>query len=190
VKRKILIHPCIFSVFWFMFLTGTVSAEKVFLVHKKDTVPFPNINYHFELLSLETDTDTLRYDDGVAGFRIVEAGKDSVKLRRPLKYADTSIRWGNNYNRPSDSGVSLADLYYTYFKQYKSRGIRYDQYEYKSFAYKDIRTLEYPTYHGSGDGCVGCMLIPGINVIYIIYATRRWKPRRLDMKKWKFVVDQ
>ncbi len=94
-----------------MFFTGTVSAQKVFLVHEKDTVPFPNLNYHFEILGLETDTDTLRYDDGVAGFRIVEAGKDSVKLRRPLKYADTSIRWGNNYNRPSDSRVSLADLH-------------------------------------------------------------------------------
>ncbi len=178
-----------------MFLAGTMSAQKVFLVRERDTVPFPNLNYHFEILGLETDADTIRYDDGVAGFRIVEAGKDSVKLRRPLKYADTSIRWSNRHDRHSDSGVSLANLHYTHFKQYKSRGIWYDlfvrvdQYEYKSFAYKDIRTLEYPTYHGSGDGCVGCVLIPGINVIYIIYATRRWKPRRLEMKKWKFVED-
>ena len=182
---------CIFSLLGLMFLAGTVSAQQVFLVHKKNKVPFPNDKYHFYVLGLETNTDTILYnEDLVKGFRIVEAGNDSVKLRRPSKYSEVSIRTGIKYNR-----VRTVDSTYSYRKEYKRGGIHYylftrvDQYEYKSFAYKDIRTLKYITYQGSYDGCVGCILIPGINVIYLIYAARRDRPRRLDMKKWKFVVD-
>ena len=187
---------CIFWVLGLIFLACMASAQKVFLVHKKNKVPFPNINYHFDVLGLTTNTDTIRYnEDLVEGFRIVEVGKDSVKLRRPLKYSEFSIRKGYKYNRPGAPDVRPLDSNYHLRKEYKRGGIRYylftrvDQYEYRRFAYKDIRTLVYPTYHGSGDGCAGCILVPGINVIFLVYAIRRWRPHRLDMTKWKFVVE-
>lgn len=188
-----------FSVLWVVFLAGTVSAQgqKVFLVHRKNKAPFPNHYDHSRVIGVRTDTDTILYNkDLVEGFRIDEVGTDSVRLKRPLKYSDTCIRSADRFYRLSSVTGHPEDSNYFYRKECKKEGVRYhlyvrvDQYEYRSYAYKDIRALKYPTYHGSGDGCSGCILIPGINVIWLIYAIKRWEPRNLDMAKWKFVVEE
>src|ERR1700754_4221274 len=105
---------CFFSVLGLTILASTAAAQKVFLIHKKNKVPFPNLNYHFDVLGLETSTDTIVYnEDLVEGFRIAETGNDSVMLKRPLQYSEFSIRKGYKNNHPGAPDVRLTDSNYT-----------------------------------------------------------------------------
>ena len=59
--------------------------------------------------------------------------------------------------------------------------------EKRSIAWQEVSEIRYPTYTGNGSGCMGCILIPGFNIGFIIWAYQRWEPRLIRMADWKLI---
>jgi len=170
------------------FFIHSANAQKVFLVLGKKKVPLPNPNIASQWVGLTTPNDTVKYFDKKGlSYSLFKANQDSIIIKRPLEYYDTSILVYGNANN-----FSFEHTNEKYFKENGKRYVRLikvDKDEYKSFAYKDITSFTYPTYTGKGDGCEACILIPGVNVLYIILARNRWRAHKLDMQEWKFLIE-
>lgn len=57
--------------------------------------------------------------------------------------------------------------------------------ESRTFALNDIRVITYRYRHDqSGEGCIACYLIPGLNIYYIW--SKSWRTKTFDMTQWRF----
>jgi len=135
-------------------------------------------------IGLTTTSDTIKY-----GFRSYEAykiHKDSIVVRKPSTFKDTIVAGAYLYPRPFDLQIG---------KTIRENGVRYYEikkilsYEQKSFAYKDITSMTYIVNKRRLDGCIFCILVPGINIWWFINIMRK-KEKTVDMKKWSIVTDK
>lgn len=147
-------------------------------------VPVPNIHVYRAHVGIITRYDTIRYNaDLVSGWELIAANKDSLTISRPLQWADSFIA-SSGYHYPEG---------YVYWSEKRTRGkrivrlLKVNTTEIRSFAWKEIEEIHYPTYTGNGSGCMGCILIPGFNIGFIIWAHQRWQPKRIRMNEWKLV---
>jgi hypothetical protein len=176
----------LFIVFYFLFSPNEIFAQDIFLKKKKKTFPFPNKNLSDQSIGVWAKDNTLEYiSDPVKGWKLVNASKDSVTVERAIKWRDTIIRrkigiypqgfiYGYDFRK---DGQKLTKLYCV------------ENSEQKRFAWSDIDVIKYPTYSGNGNGCMGCLLIPGFNIGFIIWASNRWKAYTINMKEWELIID-
>jgi len=171
----------------FAMASCTCVAQTVQIVKGKKKVPFPNTKLGRAQIGVMTDNDTIQYVKGSEkGWEVYSAGVDSFIIRKPILIIDSLVpRTAESYPEGFEYG-----------KRLKINGVKYTRiykvisYDYRSFAYKDIRRLKYPTYTGTSSGCMGCILVPGYNVYFIIWALHRWDAKEIDMRDWKIVVSQ
>lgn len=158
------------------------TAQQVYLVQGKRRVPFPSIHATQARIGVWTDTDTLAYDSkSDYGWEPGWVTKDSFQVKRALKIADSIVL--RNIGRYPEG--------YRYRSDFKKDGIKYTrlmkvlEYQYRVFAFKDVRKLQYPTYSGNGSGCIGCFFIPGFNIAFLLWAIHRYDARLINMGEWR-----
>lgn len=112
-------------------------------------------------------------DSSAAEFLVKNISADSITLYRPVEWKDTF-----SYKFNAWTGKDIPEK-----KRYYKVAIRFEQ---KQFSLAEITQIKY-TYQSdqSGDGCIGCLLIPGLNIYYLL--SKRHKTRVFDMTRWKFV---
>jgi hypothetical protein len=165
-----------------IFIAVDLNGQSVQIQRKNKMVPVPNIHVYRAHVGIITRYDTIRYNaDLVSGWELIAANKDSLTISRPLQWADSFIA-SSGYRYPEG---------YVYWSEKRTRGkrivrlLKVNTTEKRSFAWKDIEEIHYPTYTGNGSGCMGCILIPGFNIGFIIWAHQRWQPRRILMSEWR-----
>ena len=167
-----------------IFIAVDLNGQSVQLQRKNKIVPVPNIHVYRAHVGIITRYDTIRYNaDLVSGWELIAANKDSLTISRPLQWADSFIA-SSGYRYPEG---------YVYWSEKRTRGkrivrlLKVNTTEIRSFAWKDVVEISYPTYTGNGAGCMGCILIPVYNIGFIIWAHQRWLPKRICMDEWKLV---
>jgi hypothetical protein len=172
--------------FLILFLSSfsTSNGQGVVFVRKNKSFQVPNPHLIFHPIGIIAGKDTLVYvEDPSQAWTITLVNADSLRVSRPIRWRDTLV------NR-------LSDRYPKGFQYWKderimgekmTRLIAFDTLETKAFPWSDITAIHYPTYSGKGNGCMGCLLIPGFNIGFIIWAQNRWKPKWVRMDEWKLV---
>ena len=156
------------------------AGQKAYLTNGKMKVPLTEASW----IGLTTTRDTIKYwGNKTESYYIVQTGKDSLVVRKPDVFADTVVLQDDLY-----AGKLQFD--YRLDKYYKENKVRYCKirkvlsYQTKTFAYKDLTTLTYPVYTGRLDGCIGCILVPGLNIWWLIDIKNR-QEKTLKMTQWK-----
>ncbi|HET9277092.1 MAG TPA: hypothetical protein VFN95_02880, partial [Flavitalea sp.] len=139
-------------------------------------------------IGLITENDTIGYSHPEDNsYYIFTTGKDSIILRKP----DSVIRRSVNYQLIYENKLAYEYRMKKYFKGDGELFCEIEEianYQYKSFAYKDILSLIYTLYTGKGDGCIGCWFVPGLNILWMIEVLKR-QPNKVDLNKWTFVIE-
>ena len=139
-------------------------------------------------IGLTTGNDTVSYYQPEGdSYYIFAISKDSIVLRKP----DSLIRRSVNYQLIYENKLPYEYRMKKYFKRDGELFCEIEEivnYQYKSFAYKDILSLTYPLYMGKGNGCIGCWFVPGLNILWTIEVLKR-QPKKVDLGKWTFVIE-
>lgn len=167
-----------------MLVGAGASGQKAYLSDGKKKVELSERSW----IGLTTVNDTVKYwGDKSYSYYILSTGRDSLIVRRPGTFLDTIVLENDLYqNKPS--------FEYLMEKCYRENKVRYCKlrkilsYEVKSFAYRDLTSVTYSVYTGRLDGCIFCILIPGVNIWWLIDMKNR-KEKQLDMKKWTILVE-
>lgn len=176
----------LFIVFYFLFTPSENFAQEVFLKKKKKIFPFPNKNLSEQIIGIWSRYDTLEYiEDPIKGWKLLNATKDSLTVLRAIQWRDTLVlrksgRYPDGFKFRYDlkkDGQKLTSLYFV------------ETTTQKKIAWSDIYLIKYPTYGGNGSGCMGCLLIPGFNIGFIIWASNRWKAHIINIKEWKLIIN-
>jgi hypothetical protein len=140
-------------------------------------------------IGLTTNNDTVKFfGEKDLSYAIYETTKDSFLLRKPEKHIDTVVRTGEYASIPR----VRAD--FRYVKSFRKEKKRYasiiliESYTYKSFAYKDLTSIQYPPDAANTTGCIFCILVPVYNVYYILRMRRRSVPKNFNLPGWELVV--
>lgn len=178
-------HPVFLFFVLIMFLQGAdANAQKAYLSNGKKKVELREKSW----IGLTTVNDTIRYwGDESYSYHIAGTGRDSLTVRRPSTFLDTIVLENDLYENKS----SFEYLTEKCFKENKVRYCKLRKilsYEVKSFAYQDLTSITYSVYTGRLDGCIFCILIPGVNIWWLIDISKR-KEKLLDMKKWTIRVE-
>lgn len=170
----VLMREALFLLLILFFNSSTSAAQTVLLPYQNNKIPFPNRKVYPAPVGVYTLTDTLLYsDDRMLGWTVMRADLDSFHIIRPSKWIDTLLR-RNNEKYPEG---------YVFNKDVRVDGKRYTRLSKiletttRSFAFRDVTRLRYTIYTGTTSGCMGCILIPGFNIAYVIWAKTRWNPR-------------
>lgn len=158
------------------------GAQGIYLLKGKKRIPFPTIHGVREKIGVYTKTDTLEYTkDQKTGWEVSWSTVDSFQVRRPVSAVDTVVlRSGKQYPEG-----------YEYNKYFKKDGVKYTlltkvlEYEYRIFAFTDVRKIKYVTYSGNGSGCMGCILLPVFNIAFIIWVKQQWTAKELELGKYR-----
>lgn len=157
------------------------GAQGVYLVKGKKRIPFPTIYGAPANIGVYTDKDTLEYTERrFEGWEVVWSTVDSFEVRRKVRSVDSVVL--RRTERTPEG--------YLYNKDFKKDGVKYTlltkvlEYEYRQFAFKDVRKIKYVAYTGNGSGCMGCILIPVFNVGFFIWAKKRWDAKELEVGKY------
>lgn len=179
-------HPVSFFTCVFLLLPAATGAsgQKAYLSDGKKKVALSEQSW----IGLTAPNDTIEYwGDKEYSYYIASTGRDSLTVRRPGTFLDTLVLENDIYDK------KLSFDYRT-GKCFKENKVRYCNirkvlsYETKSFAYRDLTFVTYSVYAGKMSGCIFCILIPGVNIWWLIDMSNR-KEKRLDMKKWKILVE-
>jgi hypothetical protein len=175
-------------VFLILFLSfySTSNAQGVVFVRKNKSFQLPNPHLIFHPIGVVAGKDTLLYtDDPSRAWTITMANADSLRVSRPIRWRDTLVN--RQSGRYPDGFQYWKDVRINGKKM--TRLIAFDTSETKAFSWTAITAIYYPTYSGKGNGCMGCLLIPGFNIGFIIWAHQRWKPRWIKMNEWSMSLD-
>jgi len=179
-------HLALFVVFTSLLLPAEIFSQEVSLRKKNKILPFPNKELSVQSIGIWSRYDTLEYIlDPIKGWKLINANQDSITVARVLHWRDTLVlrkseRYPDGFRYGYDlkkEGQKLTRLYFV------------ETSEQKRFAWSDIDLIKYPTYSGKGNGCMGCLLIPGFNIGFIIWASNRWKAHTINMKEWELIID-
>ncbi len=165
-----------------LLLPVVAGAQRIYFVKGKKAFPFPTEHAARAKIGVYTERDTLMYNESLeAGWEVRWATVDSFQVQRPVRMVDTVVL-RNSGRYPQG---------YQYTRDFKKDGVKYTlitkvlEYEYRVFAFNDVRKLKYTTYSGNGSGCVGCFFIPVFNVAFLIWAVHRWDAREVEVGEWK-----
>ncbi len=176
----------LFIVFYFLLTPSEIFAQEVFLKKKKKIFPIPNKNLSDQSIGIWSRYDTLAYiQDPIKGWKLFNATKDSLTVMRAIQWRDTLVsrksgRYPDGFKYGYDlkkDGKKITRLYSV------------ETSAYKRIAWSDVYFIKYPTYTGNESGCMGCLLIPGFNIGFIIWASNRWKAHTINMKEWELIID-
>lgn len=173
-----------------MCFTGSAGSvrHEINLVKGKDTILIMNEEWRTDLIGLTTATDTIVYDHKdktELGYEVHRIDEDSIIVKRPKVYRDTLIVYeNNNYS---------FHLHGHRFKNHRRKdGLHYvtwlavDEYEYRSFAYKDITSFQYPPKaHIIQSACIVCIIMPFTYPFLIRESSLRTIPRTYKIPDWK-----
>jgi hypothetical protein len=167
-----------FIILLLSFNLTNVLGQDVYLVKGKRRVQLKENTF----IGLTTNSDTIKYGSG--SYETYQIHTDSIVLRKPSTFKDSMVKSADVYTLPAD---------YLIGKSIKENNMRYYEvkkilsFENKSFSYKDITTMTYVIYNGRMDGCIFCILVPGLNIWWLITILNK-KEKTLDMKKWSIVA--
>jgi hypothetical protein len=175
-------------VFLILFLSffSTSNAQGVVFVRKNKSFQLPNPHLIFHPIGVVAGKDTLLYtDDPSRAWTITLADAHFLRVSRPIRWRDTLVnrrisRYPDNYQYWKDERINGEKMI---------RLITMDSSETKVFPWTEITAIHYPTYSGNFNGCMGCLLIPGFNIGFIIWAHNRWKPKWVRMNELSMSLD-
>jgi hypothetical protein len=155
---------------FFALLPG-VNGQTLYIQNGKKRIKILRLS----TIEIKTWNDSLLQADDSKSipFTVNSIAGDSIYVVRTTEWKDT-FRYKFNFLTGKD------------IKEKKKYQKIPSKYEYRQFSLKDISQITY-TYQRdqSGEGCLGCMLIPGLNLYYLWSKARR--TRVFDMSKWVFV---
>jgi hypothetical protein len=167
--------------------TLSISNGQVVRFFRKDkSFQVPNPHLIFHPIGVVAGKDTLLYtDDPSRAWTITLANAHFLWVSRPILWRDTLVnrrisRYPDNYQYWKDERINGEKM---------TRLITMDSSETKFFPWSAITAIHYPTYSGNGNGCMGCLFIPGFNIGFIIWAQNRWKPKWVRMNEWSMSLD-
>jgi hypothetical protein len=170
----------------FLSSLSTSNGQRVRFIRRDKSFQLPNPHMIYHPIGVIAGKDTLVYaEEPSRAWTITLANADYLRVSRPIRWRDTLVnrrtsRYPDNYQYWKDERIN---------GEKKTRLIKMDSSETKVFPWSAITAIHYPTYSGSGNGCMGCLLIPGFNIGFIIWAHNRWKPKWVRMDEWTLSVD-
>jgi hypothetical protein len=170
----------------FLSSLSTSNGQRVRFIRRDKSFQLPNPHMIYHPIGVIAGKDTLVYaEEPSRAWTITLANADYLRVSRPIRWRDTLVnrrtsRYPDNYQYWKDERINGEKM---------TRLITMDSSETKVFPWSAITAIHYPTYSGSGNGCMGCLLIPGFNIGFIIWAHNRWKPKWVRMDEWSLSVD-
>jgi hypothetical protein len=170
------------------FAFAQTSKQTLFLHKGKKKVEI-----RFGWIGLVTKTDTIKYFGAKdLSFEIFNITPDSLTLRAPVEYHYDLITW----DKPRPSDTTKHDR--RYLKSFKTNKVRYtayiivDKFDYRSYSFKNIISIQYPPEGSNQTGCMGCIILPIIpiaNVWFYYEMRKRWHPKNYNLSEWTVKVD-
>lgn len=139
-----------------------------------------------------TATDTVRYNDGkskdIFAYEIAEINPHSITLKRPLEYRDTVFEYQSIYYLPYVAKHLRLKEHFKEDNRKLYRAMVISKYEYRTFAYKDITSIQYPPkVNEKQTGCIMCVLMFPIYPQLIRQANERSVPKSYKMPEWQLI---
>jgi hypothetical protein len=171
-----------FLMMLFLLFLSASNGQGVVFIRKNKSFQVPNPHLVFHPIGIIAGKDTLVYaEDPSKAWTITLVNADSLLVSRPIRWRDTLVN-RNSFRYP---------VGFQYWKEERINGVKmtrliaFETSETKAFPWTAITAFHYPTYSGNGNGCMGCLLIPGFNIGFIIWAQNRWKPKWVRMDEWR-----
>lgn len=117
-------------------------------------------------------------------YLIVEFNKDSLLVRRPLKYHDTIVEC-ESYSVPY---IGKEYCFKKFFRENgRQKGLLniIDEFQYELIDTKKITSLSYPPKSDDQVGCIFCIFIPIYNLFYLHNARKYYIPKKYELEKWE-----
>jgi hypothetical protein len=168
-----------------MLIVKFAAAQKLYIIKDKEKIFLSPKSW----IGITTKTDTVKYiGEKEMSFYIFHTSHDSITVRKPLTITDTAVLYYDGLYKTFDFDFQVKKYYKLKGQQFVTIG-KITAFFYKSFAYADIISIQYPDKQFDEEGCAGCILVPGLNIWYLLNARSKTKHRNRDMQQWKFTVE-
>lgn len=163
-------------------------GQHIELIKGKDTVRIQNGAHNW--IGLTTGADTILFNQGKnrnrLAYEISEIDSETITLKRPKVYRDTVFEYQSIYYLPFVAhDLRLKDHFRKGDKKFY-RAMVISQYEYKTFAYKDITSIEYPpNTHLAPKGCIMCVFMLPLYPHLMRQANQRSAPDNYKIPEWQ-----
>lgn len=162
---------CLYAALIFCLLAYPPAKAQTLYIQKgqKKLKILPGQHFQARLLG---DTTAFSVRSGQEPYRIEKITHDSIIVSRPVEWKDTFKYEFNTWTGKFEENKKI------YYKKV-TRSVS------EQYAIKDISTFTYTYQHDqSGDGCIACILIPGLNIYY--FWSKAYHTRVFSTAEWKF----